>query len=252
MPDTTCHMSISLDGFVAGRIRAGRTPWASGDVTFARHPAVGDLAARAQARLAGLPGLDLIPAPWLHLTMQGIDFTDEVPDADIAAIIEGARERLAGRPAGQDNDRASTHSFRRCRVRCRPARRPHRCPCRAPRGHRRGPDTAAGPRSGRVDSARQRRLRQHHRSGRRLRRGPRRRRRHRRSDCRCRATDRAQPRRAPVHVDDHRRHPNRPVAPPAKRTALYAPDCRAPEAARRPAVQRGILNLQHDPLRAGG
>jgi 2'-5' RNA ligase len=67
-------------------------------VTFARHPAVGDLATRVQARLAGLPGLDLIPAPWLHLTIQGIGFTDEVPGADIAAIIEGARERLVGVP----------------------------------------------------------------------------------------------------------------------------------------------------------
>ena len=27
MPDTTCHMSISLDGFVAGPDHSGRTPW---------------------------------------------------------------------------------------------------------------------------------------------------------------------------------------------------------------------------------
>lgn len=64
-------------------------------VTFASHPEVSELAARVQARLAALPGLDLIPGPWLHLTMQGIGFTDEVPEADITLIAEGARKRLA-------------------------------------------------------------------------------------------------------------------------------------------------------------
>jgi 2'-5' RNA ligase len=64
-------------------------------VTFDRYPAVPELAARAQARLAGLPGLDLVPARWLHLTMQGVGFTDEVTDADIGRIIEASRERAA-------------------------------------------------------------------------------------------------------------------------------------------------------------
>jgi len=68
-------------------------------VTFASHPEVSELAARVQARLAGLPSLDLIPGPWLHLTMQGIGFTDEVPEADITLIAEGARKRLAAVPA---------------------------------------------------------------------------------------------------------------------------------------------------------
>jgi 2'-5' RNA ligase len=64
-------------------------------VTFADLPAVRHLAAQAQARLDGLPGLDLVPARWLHLTMQSIGFTDEVPDADVAAIVAAARRRLA-------------------------------------------------------------------------------------------------------------------------------------------------------------
>ncbi len=63
--------------------------------TFADLPAVRDLAAQAQARLAGLPGLDLVPAQWLHLTMQGIGFTDEVPDADLAALVDATRRHLA-------------------------------------------------------------------------------------------------------------------------------------------------------------
>lgn len=64
-------------------------------VTFAGLPAVRRLAAQAQARLAGLPGLDLVPARWLHLTMQGVGFTDEVPDTDLTAIVAAARRHLA-------------------------------------------------------------------------------------------------------------------------------------------------------------
>lgn len=63
--------------------------------TFADIPAVQDLAAKARDRLAGLPGLDLIPGQWLHLTMQGIGFADEVSDADLSAIITAAQARLA-------------------------------------------------------------------------------------------------------------------------------------------------------------
>ena len=48
-----------------------------------------------QARLADLPGMDPIPRPWLHLTTQGVGFTDEVPDAELDAVIDAARDRLA-------------------------------------------------------------------------------------------------------------------------------------------------------------
>ncbi len=36
-----------------------------------------------------------VPGRWLHLTAQGVGFTDTVTDADIAAIIAAARDRLA-------------------------------------------------------------------------------------------------------------------------------------------------------------
>jgi 2'-5' RNA ligase len=81
-----------------------RTGWRVGrrfytvHATFGDAPAVQGLAARARARLGGLPGLDLIPAQWLHLTMQGIGFADEVGDADLSAIITAARRRLATVP----------------------------------------------------------------------------------------------------------------------------------------------------------
>ena len=64
-------------------------------ITFDDQPSILDLAARYQARLSGLPGLDLIPARWLHLTTQGVGFTDEVSDTEVDAIVDRARQRLA-------------------------------------------------------------------------------------------------------------------------------------------------------------
>ncbi len=59
-----------------------------------------ELAANARARLIGLPGLDLVPGQWLHLTTQGVGFTDEVSDNDLTAITSAARTRLtAVKPA---------------------------------------------------------------------------------------------------------------------------------------------------------
>jgi 2'-5' RNA ligase len=77
--------------------RPGRRMYAW-HVTFTGLPAVRRLAAQAQNRLAGLPGLDLVPARWLHLTVQGVGFTDEVPGADLAAIVTAARRHLADTP----------------------------------------------------------------------------------------------------------------------------------------------------------
>jgi 2'-5' RNA ligase len=64
-------------------------------VTFADVPAVQELAASAQARLAGLDGLDLAPGRWLHLTTQDVGFSDETTDADLTAITGAAGARLA-------------------------------------------------------------------------------------------------------------------------------------------------------------
>lgn len=62
--------------------------------TFQDQPALHRLVAAYQAPLSALNGLDLIPYQWLHLTMQGIGFTDEVSGADIAAIAKAATARL--------------------------------------------------------------------------------------------------------------------------------------------------------------
>ncbi|HMH90378.1 MAG TPA: 2'-5' RNA ligase family protein, partial [Streptosporangiaceae bacterium] len=45
-----------------------------------------------------LSGLDFVPARWLHLTTQGVGFTDEVSEPDIEAIVSAARSRLAAVP----------------------------------------------------------------------------------------------------------------------------------------------------------
>jgi 2'-5' RNA ligase len=45
--------------------------------------------------LARLPMLDPVPVRWLHLTTQGIGFTDEVDRADVEAIVKAAQTRCA-------------------------------------------------------------------------------------------------------------------------------------------------------------
>jgi 2'-5' RNA ligase len=67
-----------------------------GDQTISRGQAdlrrvVGDY----QARLAKLPGLDLVPAEWLHLTMQPVGFVDEVGADDAERIVVAVRRRCA-------------------------------------------------------------------------------------------------------------------------------------------------------------
>src|ERR1700731_2560495 len=54
-----------------------------------------ELAAAARQRLAGVPGLDLVPDEWLHLTVQEVGFSDEVTGTDLAAITAAAGEGLA-------------------------------------------------------------------------------------------------------------------------------------------------------------
>lgn len=63
--------------------------------TFEAQPAVQRLAAGVRQRLAGFPALDPVPGRWLHLTTQGIGFTDEVSDGELTAITAAARDRLA-------------------------------------------------------------------------------------------------------------------------------------------------------------
>jgi len=42
-----------------------------------------------------LPALDHVPDRWLHLTMQAVGFTDEVPTTEVDRIVEAVRQRCA-------------------------------------------------------------------------------------------------------------------------------------------------------------
>src|SRR5512135_2409914 len=64
-------------------------------LTFEGQPDLHALADRYQRALAGRPGLDLVPHRWLHLTVQGVGFTDEVPATNALAVTDAARRRLA-------------------------------------------------------------------------------------------------------------------------------------------------------------
>jgi hypothetical protein len=67
-------------------------------VTFDNQPGLHELVNAYQAVLTPLPGLDVIPLRWLHLTIQGIAFTDEIDQPEIADIAEAARKRLDNQP----------------------------------------------------------------------------------------------------------------------------------------------------------
>jgi 2'-5' RNA ligase len=73
--------------------RVGRSMY-TWHVTFDDQPQLHELVSAYQAALSPLPGLDLIPGRWLHLTMQGIGFTDEVSEREIVDIADAARKRL--------------------------------------------------------------------------------------------------------------------------------------------------------------
>jgi 2'-5' RNA ligase len=53
------------------------------------------LATQYQSELSRVPGLDMIPLRWLHLTMQGVGFREDVPDARVDALLTAARARLS-------------------------------------------------------------------------------------------------------------------------------------------------------------
>lgn len=63
-------------------------------LTFERAPQLHRLAEHYQQQLSALGGLNPIPAQWLHLTVQGIGFVDEVPSRQLDHITEAVAVRL--------------------------------------------------------------------------------------------------------------------------------------------------------------
>lgn len=82
-----------------------RPGWRTGRHFYACHltldgqPRLRALVRQYQNAIAHLPNLDLIPPHWLHVTMQGIGFTDEVSATELAAITSRLGERLRGMKA---------------------------------------------------------------------------------------------------------------------------------------------------------
>jgi 2'-5' RNA ligase len=68
-------------------------------LTFDRQEALHGAAEVYRRALGSLPALDLVPDQWLHLTMQGVGFVDEVSDADIEEITRAVQARVAPLPA---------------------------------------------------------------------------------------------------------------------------------------------------------
>lgn len=64
-------------------------------ITFADQPGAHELVAEYSPALATLPILDPVPLRWLHLTLQGIGFTDEVTRTDVDRILSAAQTRCA-------------------------------------------------------------------------------------------------------------------------------------------------------------
>lgn len=63
-------------------------------LTFDNQPALHRLVHDYQERLSGFSALRPVPAEWLHLTMQGLGFTDEVTDDEVTAVVAAARKRI--------------------------------------------------------------------------------------------------------------------------------------------------------------
>ncbi|WP_067832465.1 2'-5' RNA ligase family protein [Actinomadura kijaniata] len=57
-------------------------------------PLARSLIQECQSRLAGLDGLDLVPARWLHMTTQIVGFADEISEAEVGAMADAAAKRL--------------------------------------------------------------------------------------------------------------------------------------------------------------
>jgi 2'-5' RNA ligase len=78
-----------------------RAGWRPGRIALTWHliftgcAALAEHAAAYQRALAGLPGLDPVPAEWLHLTVQAVGWADEVPSPTLAAVVDAVRPRVA-------------------------------------------------------------------------------------------------------------------------------------------------------------
>jgi 2'-5' RNA ligase superfamily len=77
--------------------RSGRRLWVF-YLTFSGQSDLHKLVQRYQERLAGVDELDLVDHRWLHVTIQGIAFTDELDDEQVRAFEKAVTVAVAGYP----------------------------------------------------------------------------------------------------------------------------------------------------------
>jgi hypothetical protein len=92
-PDTDTVTAVSNHWWWRPGWRAGRHFYAC-HLTLEDQAQLRELVRQYQAAIAHLSNVDLIPPRWLHLTMQGIGFTDDISTADLDMVTERIRERL--------------------------------------------------------------------------------------------------------------------------------------------------------------
>jgi 2'-5' RNA ligase len=68
-------------------------------LTFGHAPALHDLVTAYHRALAPLPGLDLVTLEWLHLTVQGVGYREELTDTQLDAVTTAVQAELAAMPA---------------------------------------------------------------------------------------------------------------------------------------------------------
>ena len=67
-------------------------------ITFGADEAAAELARKAHQRLAGIPGLDLVPLRWLHLTTLTSGPADDIAPDELTGMIKDAKGLLAAIP----------------------------------------------------------------------------------------------------------------------------------------------------------
>jgi 2'-5' RNA ligase len=93
-PDSTPHPSLRNHW-------SWRPEWASDRprllwyLTFDSHPELARAARVAQERLRAVPTVDLVPVPWLHLTLEDVGFVDELPPEQVDRVVATADAAVA-------------------------------------------------------------------------------------------------------------------------------------------------------------
>jgi 2'-5' RNA ligase len=65
-------------------------------VTFESQPELSRQAEQAQSRLRGLRTVDVVPLPWLHLTLDDVGFADDLAPARVDEVVAAAGTAVTG------------------------------------------------------------------------------------------------------------------------------------------------------------